>query len=231
MSHGVLPHAAGSSHSTTASERGAVEEAAHQVGLWLTLSYVLLSAVGVVFETLLLKNFGADFLTFAEPEDFLMAGLRHPMVLAFVALSIGLLAAMLWFVRTGTRIWNAYAAWRDRTGSFTVIKLARRVVPYLAVAYYFFIFTSVYASHVADEIRSGEEGSVRVEFQHEAGDSGLQPVQGSLIATTGRYVFLWEPAARQVQVIPTSAVRRMVNTQSLKGTQESRQEMPKSAAK
>lgn len=210
MIHGVVPHSAEHARHGDAPEPNLIERAAHKIGPGLTLGYILLSIVGVVFETLLLRAFDTDFLTYAEPEDFLMAGLRHPMLLAFVALSVLIFAALLWFVRVGSRLSNVYAAWRDRTGSFSGVQLLRRVIPYFGVAYYFFVFTQFYAAHVAEEIRRGEEPGVRIEFQFDGANS-TTPSEGYLVATTGRYIFLWEQGVRRMQVIPVTAVRRLVS--------------------
>lgn len=209
--HSVVPHSLGDAHHNSSAESGALEHAAHKIGTALTLGYVLLSIVGVVFETLLLRAFGTSFLTYAEPEDFLMAGLRHPIVLAFVGLSVALLGVVVWFVRVGSRLSKAYAAWRDRTGSFAVVQFLRRVAPYLLVGYYFFHFTQFYASHVAAAIRAGEEPRVRVEFPGDGANGGAQ-VEGYVVATTGRYVFLWQPDGRQMHVIPVTSLRRLVQS-------------------
>jgi len=111
----------------------------------LPLGYALLSCIGIAFETLLLREFRTDFLTYAEPGDFLMAGLRHPVVLAFVALSVGIMAATFSVIRFGTSVSKHYAAWRHRAGSFVAIRFVRQVAPFAAVAYYFFAFTQFYA--------------------------------------------------------------------------------------
>ncbi|HLG95125.1 MAG TPA: hypothetical protein VKX49_02305 [Bryobacteraceae bacterium] len=122
-----------------------IETAGHKLGMVLPLGYALLSCIGIAFETLLLREFRTDFLTYAEPGDFLMAGLRHPVVLAFVALSVGIMAATFSVIRFGTSVSKHYAAWRHRAGSFVAIRFVRQVAPFAAVAYYFFAFTQFYA--------------------------------------------------------------------------------------
>jgi hypothetical protein len=227
MSHGVLPHAVGSGHPSEHAEQNLLEKAGHKLGIVLPLGYALLSAVGIAFETLLLREFHTDFLTYAEPEDFLMAGLRHPVVLAFVALSVGIMAAMYSVVRFGSSVSKRYAAWRDRAGSFVAIRFARQVAPFAAVAYYFFAFTQFYAGHHAKAIRSGEEPLVRLQFLQFGTDSSSPPqTEGYVVATTGRYVFLWAPDTHQMQVIPTSAVRRLLMSASASKAEEAKEASP-----
>lgn len=224
MSHGGLGHSGG--HGSPVGEHGLLEQAAHRLGPVLTLGYALLSIVGITFETLLLREFHVDFLTYAEPEDFLMAGLRHPVVLAFVGASIGMIAAMLWAVRWGTAVSERYAAWRDRSGSLPLVNLVRRAAPFAAVIYYFFTFTRIYAGYHADAIRSGEEATMRLEFQHYSATPDSPSTEGVIVATTGRYVFLWDSKAQRMQVIPVSAVRQLLSGAELAKTPESKVDAP-----
>lgn len=176
--------------------------------------------------TLLLREFHTDFLTYAEPEDFLMAGLRHPVVLAFVALSVGIMTATFSVVRFGTSVSRRYAAWRDRAGSFEAIRFVRHVAPLAAVVYYFFAFTQIYAGHHAKAIRSGEEPRVRIQFLQSGTDLSSEPTEGYLVATTGRYVFLWVPNTQQMQVIPISAVRQVLMSTNGSKAEESKEASP-----
>ena len=189
MSHGLLGSEAGAGHSDTPGYQGLLEQAAHHLGVAATLGYVLLSCVGVVFETLLLRSFHTDFLTYAEPEDFLMAGLRHPIVLLFVALSLLILFAALGAGRLGQRLSSTYARWRSHHGSSTLRQLIRRVAGVVLVGYYFFVFTQGYSGHEAQAIRAGEAPLIRLEFQQCSADPNLLSVEGYVVATTGRYVF------------------------------------------
>jgi len=210
MSHGGLPHLVGAEESSAHNRKDLLEQVAHKLGLVLPLGYVLLSCVGVVFETLLLRSFQTDFLTYAEPEDFLMAGLRHPVVLVFVLLSVLILFTVLWAVRFGTRFSARYAAWRSHAGRFTAMRVVRQVVPIFAVCYYFLVFSQIYARHEAQAIRAGEQPLIRVEFQQYGAVPSVSPTEGYLVATTGRYVFLCEAATQQMRVIPINAVRQLL---------------------
>jgi len=147
MSHGGLGHEIGAGHAEVHGGLGLLEQVAHHLGLGLTLGYALLSCVGVVFEVLLLRSFHADFLTYAEPEDFLMAGLRHPVVLAFVVLSVLILAIAMGVVRLGRRLSGLYDRWRSRSDARPGMRFIRPAAAVLVVGYYFFIFTRFYASY------------------------------------------------------------------------------------
>jgi len=223
MSHLGLPHSAGTGHTGEHGQPNLLEQAAHRLGTVLTLCYALLSCVGIVFETLLLREFHTDFLTYAEPEDFLMAGLRHPVVLGFVALSVAIMSGILWGVGLGTRLSARLAAWRERAGAFR--RLLRRVAPFAGGAYYFFLFTMIYANYHAKAIRAGEEPRMRLEFQQYGANPGPLSTEGYVVATTGRYLFFWEPNAQQMQVVPISAVQQLRTT-----GRQSKAEAPKEAS-
>ena len=93
---------------------------------------------------LLLRSFGTDFLTNAEPEDFLMAGLRDPVVLAFVFLSGLVIAITLGLVFLGRRASTRYSRWKTRTDGLPVMRLVC-------------IEAGFYARHEAKLIRAGED--------------------------------------------------------------------------
>ena len=208
MSHGGLGHTASSPQGDSSTPLGILERAAHHLGLVLTMGYVLLSCVGVVFETLLLRSFHIDFLTYAEPEDFLMAGLRHPVVLGFVVLSVAIPAMGLGIMLLGQRFSARFTAWR--AAASPARKMLRMVAPPLGAIYYFFFCTQLYSAHEAKLIRAGEEPRVRLEFQQFGGASVTPSPEGYLVATTGHYLFFYEAANRQMQVVPVGAVRQIL---------------------
>ncbi len=208
MSHGGLGHTASASHGDTSTPLGMLERAAHHLGLVLTIGYVLLSFVGVVFETLLLRSFHTDFLTYAEPEDFLMAGLRHPVVLGFIVLSAAIPALGLGLMMLGQHFSERFTAWR--AAASPARRRLRLIAPPLGALYYFFFCTQLYSTHEAKLIRAGEEPRVRLEFQQFGAASGTPSPEGYLVATTGHYLFFYEAVTRQMQVIPVGAVRQIV---------------------
>jgi len=205
MSHGTLGHA-----TATASEAaGPLERIAHHLGMALTLGYVLLSVVGVVFETLLLRAFGTDFLTYAEPEDFLMAGLRHPVVLGFVVLSVCCMGVGLCIVMIARRASKRYDEWKTKGENIPVRKWIRRCGMVGGALYYFYMFTAIYARHEAEGVRRGEETPCRLTFVQGITSAETGPLEGYVVATTGRYLFFYDRAGASMQVIPTAAVRQL----------------------
>ena len=54
-------------------------------GLLVTIGYLTLSLVGMMFSSSLFKRFGVDFFDYAELADFLMAGVREPRSLLVAA--------------------------------------------------------------------------------------------------------------------------------------------------
>lgn len=130
----------------------------------------------------------------------------------------------------GSQLSNAYAVWRNLAGSLAGVLLLRGVVPYLGVAYYFFLFTQFYASHVEEEIGAGQKPRMRVEFQHDVAKPGIA-VKGHVVATTGRYIFLWQPDRQQMQVTPVTALRRLVKAGALGATRRQSENPPDATSK
>ena len=213
MSHGGLGHAASASHGEGHAPGGRLEQIAHHIGLVLTMGYVLLSCIGVVFETLLLRSFHTDFLTYAEPEDFLMAGLRHPVVLGFVVISGAMPAFGVGIMLLGQRFSERFAQWRAQASPLR--RMVRIVGPTLLATSYFFFCTQLYSEFEAKAIRAGEEPRVRLEFQQFGAAANTASPEGNIVATTGHYLFFYAAATRQMQVIPVAAIRQIVTPERL----------------
>lgn len=185
-------------------ERGWLDGLATQPGLLVTLGYLLVSLIGMIFSWALLRQFGFNVFSFADVTDFLVSALREPMtfVLAGTAMAFGLLMDRVaqrerrWLERRqpASRPGRAYLAFsRWTTGR-------RGFVPMLFFASYSAAFIWVYADHAADRIRAGE--GERVVVTRAAGTV----LEGVLIAATSRYLFVYGPASGQAEAIPHEAI-------------------------
>jgi hypothetical protein len=113
--HGILEHVGGEEHAGQQNTSGF--DIGRHLGLGLTIGYVVMSFVGVSYETWLLHWLRTSYLSYAEPEDFLMAGIRHPLVPVFALASAGVLALVLLASRGAKKrwAWHAQLAKRHET--------------------------------------------------------------------------------------------------------------------
>ena len=63
-------------------QRETVKLLREQPALFLSLGYVFLTFVGMVYEWLLFQRFGVNVLDYADVGDFLLAAVREPTVVA-----------------------------------------------------------------------------------------------------------------------------------------------------
>jgi hypothetical protein len=76
------------------------------------------------------------------------------------------------------------------------------------VVVYFAAFTLYYAQYVADRLRAGEGRPVRVALQT-PGVGGVTQLDGILLGTTSRYVFVYQRSDSTAHVVPTESVSDM----------------------
>ena len=85
-----------------------------------------------------------------------------------------------------------------------------------AVIVYFYIFTISYARVETRTILAGEKPVVRVEFVYPNAltPASVTTMDGTIVATTVRYMFLFEGPRRAIHVVQTGAVRQITAAQS-----------------
>lgn len=64
-------------------------------GLAATTGYLLLTAIGIIYEVQYYRLFGIPILNFSEPSDFLMSGIRRPVLLLLFVLSVRVLWSVI----------------------------------------------------------------------------------------------------------------------------------------
>jgi hypothetical protein len=177
--------------------------------LAISLAYLFLTIVGAAFEFFLLARFQVNVLQFAEPVDFLLAAIRHPIVILFTALPI----VLLWIidlldvaVRRFVPPYRNYMEKSERSPSYAS---ARNWTYPTFIVVYFALFTIKYSAYVVDRLRAGEGRPVTVEL-NAAGAEGPRQLDGILIGTTLRYVFVYRPADKSTHVIPSESIVEML---------------------
>ena len=167
--------------------------------LVLTLGYIGLTLVGLVYDLWFYAYFKINILNFSETSDFLLAAIRNPLVILLSIAPIFLLIA-LQVVREKARAKSArYDAFNRKYENTRWNSPNIRLVIYgLFIAIYAILFTQLYAVRVADGIKAGN--GRRVVFARANGaNSAEKPI---LLGSTTKFFFLYYPSRKETEVVP-----------------------------
>jgi hypothetical protein len=181
--------------------------AEEHLGLMLTLSYLILTLVGLSYEFWFFKYFRITIVEYVETSDFLLAAIREPLVIVLAVLPLILVRLYLRLDRRlrarFPRFERYQRRWEEKP--YYTAPVRQLMWTFLAVIYAF-LFIQIYAEHVTDRIKAGQGREVRVELA-----SGAPPASRTLLlGTTAKFVFLYLPAEKQTQIIPIENVSRLV---------------------
>jgi hypothetical protein len=174
-------------------------------GLALTVIYVLLIAIGMMYEWWLYRRFNINILYYAQAADFLLVPFREPLVVFISLLPIPLFTAYMGGARwLGKKLSRPDAKPVDpRTQEFA--RKFMRVISITAMTLWSFAFTAEYAEWVWKGIRAGKRRTVRVEM---AGTNAI--FTGTVIGTTGQFLFLYDRKTNFTRIIPHENVGAVV---------------------
>lgn len=186
-------------------------------GLGLTVAYLFASIVGLVFHYLFLRRFGFNVIEFSETADFLMVVLREPLTVALALLGVPFYIVYMWgAVQLGRTLRRHSPRLRGTPEKRRkLLGKMRRWQPYVRGSFIWvwaLAFVMIYSRWRAEQIRAGEFRRVTVEFKTDSPRSdGTQRVDGlALLATTSRFVFLYDSVAKRSEVVPLDSIARLV---------------------
>jgi hypothetical protein len=172
--------------------------------------YLFVSAIGALYYSLLLGEFGLDAFDYWEASDFLLAVFREPIALVF-----GLMALLLWFSLNYQRTmndwmygklpwlgrlvryqrWRESRFWNESPGFFATTAFA---------LVWFVIVMGSIASSTARNAQLGKADQVTLEL------SDGSTLRGVLLTATNRYLFVVVPTPEQeavrLRVVPYDAL-------------------------
>src|SRR5688572_14420491 len=129
---------------------------ANHPGLLITVSYLIITAIGLVYDARLYAEFRVNIAEYAETSDFLLAAARAPLIIVLSLLPLPLLLVLAWFDRWSKRRFPRYAAFSRRSEQLVGgERRARLVSRVFFVATYAVLFTMLYAERVAEGIKRG----------------------------------------------------------------------------
>ena len=171
--------------------------------LLITLAYLTLTAVGLVYDAWLYMYFRINIIEYSETSDFLLAAVRTPLVIILSILPVLILWALTSLRRRARRAFPRYDKWSRRyQGTLWDMDSprARGPIGFVFVVVYAILFTQLYALRVADNIKAGRGRVVKVEMIV----PGSVPTTDTtlLVGTTGKFVFLYNPRSNQTRIVP-----------------------------
>lgn len=178
--------------------------------LILSVTYLLLTVIGAVYNWLLCRRFGINILDLADGADFLMFAVRDVVVVLWAAFAIGIFAATYGLL---AHLKAAPPKARTAVMRFLEGRLKRTdlrptaVICVLWAVFFVYFYLDRYAAVVAGGITRGSGHACEVVL---VDDAKGQPQSAQLVTTTGRFVVLYRPDEKATLVIPTESIVRLV---------------------
>ncbi len=129
--------------------------------LLLTLVYLLVSAIGIIYSYFFYREFGINIVKFVDLSDFLLASIQEPISIAiFCGISLATLVMYLpdFWVREK---FPGYGKWMINRAA---AKYTDPIAPILIVLYFVFTLVSDYAIGNANAIKAGDIDEYAVRF-------------------------------------------------------------------
>lgn len=179
--------------------------------LALTLVYLAMSLMGLLFQVSLLSKFGLNVLPYLEISDFLLSALTHPEVVALLAFMLVVLVGLFSFERWCRRKILRYAI-------STEISFQRWWVPqpllWMPLMFMSYLIMAAWSNghKLAKNIRTGEGSKLEVLLVYPIQQNNDQKVlklqSAQLISRTASYLFIYHD--NKVKVLPHANVAALL---------------------
>lgn len=177
-------------------------------GLLLTGGYLVLTLVGLIYEFWLFLTFRINIVEWAETSDFLLGAVRTPLVIIVSLLPLPLAFAVERFGKWLRVRFPRYGAYQAKQRERLGIKAHHRLWWFAGFVFiYAVLFTQLFAFRVSRQIRTGKGKIVRV-WPTGGGDGAM--IQGALIGTTSKYLFLWDSTRAATRIIPVENISQVL---------------------
>ncbi|OBP16263.1 hypothetical protein A5320_02305 [Rheinheimera sp. SA_1] len=184
--------------------------ASENPSLTLTLLYLAISLMGLLFQTTLLYRFGLNVLPYLEISDFLLAALTHPEVVLALALMVSVFVAAIAFERHCRSKIFRYAQSTETSFQRWWAPQPTLWMPLLLISYLVMAAWSN-GNKLAKNIRADKGSKLEILLvypmpQKELKTSTLQGA--SLISRTASYLFIYHE--NRVKVLPHTNVAALL---------------------
>ncbi len=182
-------------------------------GLLLSVVYLALSAVGLLYQFLFFRRFKLNVLEFSDAADFLMVVVREPLTVAMASLGLLFYWVYMWSsLQAAGWFFRRWPRWRkDPAKVATAREKARKMAPSAQVMFiltYAVLFTMLYSTRQADRAREGAFPRVTVQFKADA-VAQAAPFEATLLGTTSRFVFLYRAETKRAEALPFDAIAQL----------------------
>lgn len=173
----------------------------------LSVGYLSLVAIGMVFEGGLYLCFHINIVQYSDISDFLLAPFRNPKILIFVTASVLLIYLITlfdeWWEKTFPKSykWLYFGRDIDKYKEWYSIKGVA-----MSIALYIFFAATLYADKKEESIKSTLVSETELTFKDnkfEANDTLIY------IGKTNGYVFLYNRTKKQTDVVPMGDVLKI----------------------
>ncbi|HLP24751.1 MAG TPA: hypothetical protein VK477_03665 [Acidobacteriota bacterium] len=184
-------------------------------GLVLSAVYLLLSAVGLLYQFLFFRRFKLNVLEFSDAADFLMVVVREPLTIAMASLGLFFYWGYMWSsLRVAEWCYRRWPRWRkDPVKLAASREKARKMVPSAQAMFiltYAVLFTLLYSTWQARRARAGDFPRVTVQFKADAvAAAQAAPFEATLLGTTSRFVLLYRPETKRAEALPFDAIAQL----------------------
>ena len=168
---------------------------AEHPALFVSGLYFCASLIGLIYSWAFLRAFGINAFRYAEISDFLLASLKEPFTWLLTILAVMLVVADNAMSRrvqakNPGRKYQWYGSQRYRQ------------LNYIGTVVIVFMFLLAYATLQERKVRKGEGDIVSVHL-----NDGSPPKKLTLLGTTGKFVFLFDPVDERVDIHPNESIQ------------------------
>ena len=192
-------------------------------GIFVTLGYGYVSAVGAVYAWTLFSSLGVNILVYAEPGDFLLVAFKAPRAVLY-ALGVWLVPGLFLLVQL------LINKWKVRGGPWQMGQVYALLISIWALGYGYYA-PAHFGTEAAAEIKSGQILPVAVKLRG-SGDGSAEPKQSRslyLIGSTEKFVLFYDRVGGDTVAVPIATIRtiRTLDAEDGKSTPDS---VPQGAA-
>lgn len=163
----------------------------------LTLSYFLITIIGVIYSYFFYNEFGINIIQFADLSDFLLASILEPLTLLIFIFIIGVAT-----IFTLLDLWlrKRFLAYGDFTKKRLKSKYTDPIAVTLVIGLWSIVVIKSLAVGNAAQIKTGEYDHYQVNMT----DTSIANMQTSfaLLGSSSRYIYLYNHSLQKTFVIP-----------------------------
>src|SRR5512141_846987 len=169
-------------------------------GLALMLAYIVVTLVARFDDVWFYQLFGINLFNYSDPQDVLLAALRHSVVATFFIVPAVIVLGTAWL--RDARTSASSPGWFDRSWNTPTLRLIAALGFVIISAT---LLTRIDAQQRSDARKAGRGKYVTL-TRTDGVEYGEQPL---LIGSTSRFFFLYYPTRKTAEIVPVENTRMM----------------------